>query len=260
MKKVLKKIFVLVAILAILMLPASSTVSADESDDDPYSWKDHQFPFDFPFENMIDSHQQSRILQPGKIHGFIYIHYTGVFTDDGYPMAERANCPVLQDDCDLGWVINGVEVTATLVNKGPRIWLINEADIPPGGGYTHFQWVGEPNSPSGLVVGQEYEGILLKRIAPEPFFWLGNTNSGGGGGCGDHHASEDGLTTLIHEPGGEDEGDCSDDDHDDGCSGGGGGGQGAEHDGRLVLEGIDAHSNVVTFWDGSWHGDGCHED
>ncbi len=57
-------------------------------------------------------------------------------------------------------------------------------------------------------------------------------------------------------------GGCSGDDHsgdDGGCSGGGGdtGGGSSGHGGRLVMEGLDSHTNIVTVWDGTWHGDGC---
>lgn len=247
----MKRALFLITIIALLILPNAMTVYADMPGEEFYPWRDHASPFEFRFLNMIDSHQQSSVSEKGKLQGFIYIHYTGEFTEDGYPMAERANCPVQQADCNVGWVVKGVPITAKLVNKAPRIWLVSESSLPKEGGYTHFQWVGDPEKPKDLVVDQEYEGILLKRVAPSPFFWLGNTSAGGGGGCGGHE-------TGSHETGGMDEGGCS----DGGCTDGhdeGGGSAGGGHGGRLVLEGVDVHTNIVTVWDGTWHGDGCED-
>jgi len=230
-----KKLSILLLVLVVSLLLVTQATYADDPDED-YPWNNHSLPFDFLFGNMIDTHQQSKLNPQGKLHGFLYIHYTGELTADGYPIARKANC--LIESCDVGWVINGKPITATLLQKGPRIWLVDPADLANQDGYSHFQWVGNPTSPHGLEVGQVYSGILLRRIAPTPFFWLGgggggSGGSGGSGGC-DGHDGDDG-----HDGG---TGGCGGHDGDDGHGGSGGSG----HGGRLVWEGIDHHSNIVT--------------
>ncbi len=93
------------AILVSLSLLVLLGVSAVMADDGGYPWKDHASPYDFLFGNMIDSHQQSRVNPKGKLRGFIYIHYTGEFTEDGYPIAQKAHCD--REACDIGWSCQG---------------------------------------------------------------------------------------------------------------------------------------------------------
>jgi hypothetical protein len=320
-----KKIAILSFVL-ILLLPGATLVLADDSDEDAdYPWRGHEPPFDFTFGNMIDSHQQSNRDGSGKLQGFLYIHDTGE-TEEGYPVAERADCP--SQVCNVGWVLKGVPISAKLVHKGPRVWLVDPADLPSEPGYTHFQWVGDPPSPHGLEVGKVYEGIVLKRVAPAPFHWLGGSGSGGGGGSGggdpggcdggcsgggDTGGCDGGCTDDTGGCTGDDTGGCADDTGgctgddtggctgdtggctgdetggctgdetggcsdggdtggcDGGCTGGGssggepggcgggcsGGGGGGGHGGRLVPEGVDPHSNIVTSWDGTGSGGGC---
>jgi len=292
--------------MLLIAVMSVSNVRADDTDlDEDYPWHYHEAPMDFKFGNMIDSHQQSHLDANGVLHGFIYVHDTGDDTIDGYPIADKAHCPT--GPCMVGWVIKGIKIEATLVNKSPRIWLINPAVLPKEPGYSHFHWLGTPHSPggpNGLEVGETYEGYLMKRIAPAPFYWLGGpgSNAGGGGsggGCGSHDVGggdEGGCTDGEHEEGGcsgggndmgsmpDNEGGCTDSEHEEGgCSGGsdtgdneGSGCSDGEHEeggcagggheggsggsqGRLVVEGVDAHINVVTTWDGTWHG-GCHDD
>jgi len=311
------KLYTLLAVLMILVLGVSA-VQADETDietelelEEDYPWRYHAEPMEFKFGNMIDSHQQSHLDSNGVLHGFIYIYDTGEDTVEGYPIAEKAHCPT--GPCMVGWVIKGIKISATLVNKSPRVWLIDSTDLPIEPGYSHFHWLGAPHSPggpNGLIVGQEYEGYLMKRIAKTSFFWLGGPGQGGGGqggsggGCGGHDTGggdEGGCSGEDHTDGGcsggggdmgggdmgggggcsgEDHtdggcsggggdmggsdmgggGGCSGEDHTDGgCSGGGGdmGGGSSGHGGRLVIEGLDSHTNIVTVWDGTWHGGGC---
>ncbi|NIL98822.1 MAG: hypothetical protein GTO62_17325, partial [Planctomycetales bacterium] len=73
-------------------------------------------------------------------------------------------------ECRVGWVVKGIPFEAKLLQKGPRIWLVNADSLPQEGGYTHFQWVGQPGSPHALEIGDVKQGILLKRIAPQPFY------------------------------------------------------------------------------------------
>jgi hypothetical protein len=233
-----KKISLLMMILAVGLLFVNNAAFADDPDGgNDYPWINHNHPFDFLFGNMIDTHQQSKLDSQGDLHGFLYIHYTGEVTAEGYPVARKANC--LIEACDVGWVLKGMPITAVLLQKSPRVWLVDPADLPNQAGYSHFQWVGNPASPHGLEIGQAYSGILLRRIAPTPVFWLGGGGGGSSGGCSG----------------------CGG--HDDGHSGGHGGNGGSGHDGRLVLEGIDHHSNIVTdpadvgHGGGGGCGDGC---
>ncbi len=303
----MNKKVLLIFVLTLLLALSVSIAFADDTDlDGDYPWRGHAAPLDFKFGNMIDSHQQSFVkglVQEGEgfscpdksdcqLKGFIYIHDTGAVTDDGFLMAEKAHCPT--GTCMVGWVVKGVYVAeATLVNKSPRIWMINPEDIPGEPGYSHFHWLGEPKSPHDLVVGETYSGYLMKRIAATSFFWLGGPGSGGGGGdggCGGHDTEGGGGCTdggeddgcsgsggMEGSPGGgcsegdtgctdgghdtPDDGGCTDGGEDDGCSAGGGEDHGGGSSGRYVYEGLDSHSNIVTpdEWDGTWHG-GCHDD
>jgi hypothetical protein len=282
----MKKYFATLCLIVFLLLVSASAALADEEiGDDFYPWKHHEAPFDFKFGAMIDSHQQSKVNSAGILQGFIYIQRTGVYNDEGYPIAEKAHCST--GTCSLGWVIKGVPVQATLVHVAPRVWLVDPADLPDEPGYSHFQWVGTPKTPHELVVGNTYDGYLLKRVAPEPFYWLGggggSGGSGGTGGCSGHDGGDTGDTGGCTDHDGGDTGDtggctdhdsgdtgdtggCTDHDSGDtgdtgGCSGHDGGDTGSSghsggSDGRLVGEGVDSHSNIVTVWDGTWSG-GC---
>jgi len=290
---------VLQILLIVFIFIGSSVALADDGDlDADYPWRNHAPPFDFSFGNMINSHQQSRIDSNSVLHGFIYIHDTSEITEEGFPIAEKAHCPT--QDCQVGWVVKGLPITATLVSKGPRIWLVNPNDLPVEPGYTHFHWVGVPHSPHDLVIGQEYPGILMKRLAVSTFYWLGGNGQGGssGGGCsggsnaggGGCPGDEDGCSGggdmgdggCSGDEGGcsgdesgcsGDEGGCSGDDggcsgDEGGCSGcgvdtvgcggeDGGSGGNSGHGGRLVVEGLDLHSNIITDPDEPWYGGIC---
>jgi len=208
-------------ILVLLLAVSATIVFADASDlDGEYPWKHHAAPYDYKFGNMIDSHQQSFVDKTGnQLKGFIYIHNTNDDYAPGIPTADKAHCK--NQPCMVGWLIKGVKVSATLMKKGPRIWLVDPNDLPKEKGYTHFHWICEkgvtgcPHSAHDLVVGQAYSGFLMKRIAPAPFFWLGGPGTGGGGPGGSGGGG--GCGGGTHDDGG-----CSDGSHDDGgCSGGG---------------------------------------
>ena len=144
----MKKAVLFTAVLTLLVLLSATTVSANRSgDESEFPWRSHIAPFDFEFGNMIDSHQQSKALKKGKLHGFIYIHYTGEYTEDGIPIARKADCEI--EECSVGWVIKGIPFEATLVNKGPRIWLVDPSGLPKEPGYLHFHWSGSPKKPHG---------------------------------------------------------------------------------------------------------------
>ncbi|MEJ2485816.1 MAG: hypothetical protein P8Y68_08790 [Anaerolineales bacterium] len=294
----MKKEFWTGFILVLLLAFSASIAVADVTDlDGEYLWNHHAAPYDYKFGNMIDSHQQSIVDKTGtSLKGFIYIHNINDDYAEGIPTADKAHCKT--QPCMVGWLVKGVKVSAKLMQKSPRIWLVAPEDLPKEPGYTHFHWVGSPKSPHDLVVGETYPGFLMKRIAPAPFFWLGGpgtggSGGGGGGGCdggtqdeggcsggGTHDDggcsgggtdtthTDGGRTDTTHTDGGctdggtHDDGGCSDSSHDDGgCSGGGG--SGGTHDGgsgRLVNEGVDSHSNIITDENQLGGHGGCHDD
>ena len=208
------KMIVLFTFLAIVILGAS-VVQADGTDidlelenEEDYPWLHHEFPMEFKFGNMIDSHQQSMIDGNQILHGFIYIYDTGTITDENILIAEKAHCKT--GPCIVGWRIKGVQVQATLMNKSPRIWYV-DPDLNPDlilkePGYSHFHWTGEPKSPHDLEVGETYPGYLLKRVAVRTFFWLGGPGQAGQGSGGCSHDSDGGCSGH-------------DSDTDGGCSG-----------------------------------------
>lgn len=57
-------------------------------------WNDHLKPFDFMFGNHIDTHQQTMVLPNGQLKGFLYIEFTGEYTEDGYPVATHTDCTI----------------------------------------------------------------------------------------------------------------------------------------------------------------------
>ena len=172
-----KTAFVLSGLLLLLL------VSGVWAGDGGYPWQNHLPPYDFRFGNMIDSHQQTKVNKQEKLQGNIYIHYTGEVTEDGYPIARKAHCPT--EYCSVGWRVKGTKIEAKLMCLAPRTWLVQPGDLPKEKGYSHFHWLGEPWSPNGqghdgvggLVVGDTYEGYLMKRTAVETFWWTGSEKS-----------------------------------------------------------------------------------
>jgi hypothetical protein len=256
----LKKIFITL-VIGMLLLPGTIGAKAD-GPDLGFSWKSHNAPFTFKFYNLIDNHQQTRLLSNGWLQGFIYIQFTGEMMD-GVPVARRANCDDPSLDCRVGWEIIGIPVQgATLVQKGPRLWSFAVEALPSDPEFIHFHWVGDPKKPCGLVLNEvPYSGYLFKRTAVTTFYWLGGNDDkevgrlvtpgldmhsnlegrwaggghdGGGGGedagsCGDHETGEDtgcGGSDIGGETGG-----CGDHETggdtggDTGCSGDGMGGE-----------------------------------
>jgi hypothetical protein len=43
--------------------------------------------------------------------------------------------------------------------------------MPKAPGYTHFHWVGLPEMPTDFVVGEIYQGYLLKLTATTTFYF-----------------------------------------------------------------------------------------
>lgn len=97
-----------------------------------YAWRDHAAPYNFLFGNHIDTHQQSKVLRNGQLNGFLYIVYTGEEMD-GVPAAMHGDCTMQPEACAVGWMLQGVPVQATLLDKPegdhPQ-WCINKQDMP----------------------------------------------------------------------------------------------------------------------------------
>lgn len=139
-----------------------------------YHWRDHATPFDFLFGNHIDTHQQSKIDGKDKLVGFLYIRFTGEYTEDGIPKAEHAKCAEVPDECTVGWVLKGIPISAVYMGhehgQHPQ-WGVAADDLPRQPGYTHFHWLDQSEHADGLTVGETYDGYLLKLTARETFFF-----------------------------------------------------------------------------------------
>jgi len=152
----------LFSIVFVALVAISGAAWGEES----YPWNGHAAPFTFLFGNHIDEHQQSLVADGGFLEGFFYIAFTGE-TLDGYPIAVHGTEAV-------GWMINGVPVTARLLARVPGhhpLWCVDAAAIPSWPGYTHFHWIGPPEHADRLKVGKYYEGYLMKLTARETFFF-----------------------------------------------------------------------------------------
>lgn len=209
-----RKFLILVLLMAI-SLSGVTTVKAD-GPDVGYRWQNHPRAFDFKFNNLIDNHQQMRLLKNGALQGFIYIQFTGEYID-GIPVARRANCYDAALDCRVGWEVIGIPVRgAKLIQRGPRLWEVDPASMPEDPEFVHFHWTKldtfdpNPPKPCGLITKAEnanmsYNGYLFKRTAVTTFYWLGGNPD--------------------------------------------------KEKGRLVTPGVDLHSNIYGIWSGGG-GDG----
>ncbi len=127
-------------LLAVLGLSAATATVAAEM----VPWRQHQRPFSFVFGNDIDSHQQTRQRADGSLKGYLYVHYTGIVTLDGLPVATHVDCNMV-NDCSVGWVVEGTPSAAKLVRQpmhDHRVFLIARADIVQPGSPSHFHWTG----------------------------------------------------------------------------------------------------------------------
>jgi len=231
----------LLSIIGLLLLAGANVARAD-GPDLGLPWNGHEGRFDFRFGNLIDNHQQTRLLRNGWLQGYIYIQFTGEEID-GIPVARRANCDDPALDCRVGWEVTGVPVDqATLLQKGPRIWDIPETNLPSDPEFVHFHWLGLPKKPCGLVLDTlAYNGYLFKRTAVTTFYWLGGNDDretgrlvtpgldlhsnleGRWAGGGGHDSGEPGGDTGCdgHDTGEDPGGDTGCDGHDTGEDPGG---------------------------------------
>lgn len=163
----------IVAIGVVAFMLVAATAGASQS----YPWRNHAAPFDFTFDNHIDTHHQSKQLASGKmLQGFFYITFTGD-TDEGsgLPIAEHGNCAA-GADCEVGWIWHGVALDAKYCGHpdggGHPSWDLSEdASNYTDQGYSHFHWLNESEHADGLTVGRIYQGYLLKLTAIDSFFF-----------------------------------------------------------------------------------------
>ena len=164
-----KKILLLVAAAWFMLLGASASWAQG------YPWKNHAFPYDFRFENHIDTHQQTRVQQNGDLFGFLYITFTGEITPEGLPVAEHCHADTAPQACEVGWTLRGKPGNATFVfhqNDHP-IWLVaSRSDIPQPGAYAHFHWLDGPMDAEGLSPGQNFPGYFIELQAIRSFAFL----------------------------------------------------------------------------------------
>jgi hypothetical protein len=121
----------------------------------------HDAPFDFFFDNRIDTHQQNILRtkrgDPASLFGFFYIIFTGV-TDpvSGLPVARHPRgagqdeeCGVDDINCVVDWIMRRKPGEAKfLYHSGVNgddhpVWLVNRVQIPQPGSFLHFHWIGQ---------------------------------------------------------------------------------------------------------------------
>jgi hypothetical protein len=145
-----------------LMLCGASALA----DDDCPDWDDHGGELSFLFDNHFDMHQQSHITEAGRLEGFLYIHFSGVTTADGLPIASHADCNA--QDCSVGWKMAGEPREAEFayhVMPDHPVFLIERSEIPQPGAYSHFHRRGLDMESSGA-------GYVLELYAVQPFCFI----------------------------------------------------------------------------------------
>ena len=151
-----------------------------------YPWRNHVAPFPFLFGNDIDTHQQTQLKKDGSLSGYFYIHFTGIVTKDGYPVATHVDCNATF--CTVGWTLDGEPGAATFVyqvDDDHPVFLVSRADIPQPGAYAHFHWLS--SMPAAGVVAS---GYLLQLTAVDTFCFI-------------HHGADGALTSnTCRENGG----------------------------------------------------------
>ena len=170
-------------------------------------------PIDFLFGNHIDTHQKSipKLSRDGSILGLkgrLYIIYTGAIdADTGLPIARHprgaSNNEVCDIDvkCTVGWTMKALPgIARFLYHKGVNgndhpVWLLNRANIPQPGNYSHFHWISttstDPRASSVPVVCDQKNASELEKA--------GAANTDCPGWFLSLHAVED----FVFEHGGE---------------------------------------------------------
>ncbi len=138
-------------------------------------WKNHQSPFDFLFNNHIDTHQQLMVLPDGSLLGYLYVSFTGKTNQDGIPIAQHKNCNGKGVKCSVGWEIRGVPGHASSLSHqmgDHPIWEVSRSHIPTPGAYTHFHWTGWPEHAHDLpVTGKPVMGYFLQLTGKDTFLF-----------------------------------------------------------------------------------------
>jgi len=133
------------------------------------TWMDHAAPFSFRFDNEIDMHQQTRVTADGGLFGFLYVAFTGTVTRDGERVATHVDCNTAPR-CTVGWVINGSPVGAEMLFQempDHPVVLVDRADIPQPGAFSHWHWKGAMPMP-----GASSNGYLLQLFATDKFCFI----------------------------------------------------------------------------------------
>jgi len=142
---------------------------------DLYPWTNHAKPYDFLFNGGadIDTHQQTLLNNSTKeLSGFFYIQFSGAVSRDGYRVASHTDCNAAGAACTVGWLLRGKRATATFVyhvEPDHPTWLVNRADIPQPGAYSHFHWSDSALDPD---VGTTHTGYLLQLEAVDTFCFV----------------------------------------------------------------------------------------
>jgi len=126
---------------AALGLGAIAAIAAE-----PYPWGQRDPAFSFNFGNGIDSHQISQLRRDGSLSGFLYVYFTSVVTQDGYPVATHVDCNAMPG-CSVGWKLDGLSAQATLLQHDESMhdhpmFAVPRSDIPQPGSHVHFHWLG----------------------------------------------------------------------------------------------------------------------
>jgi hypothetical protein len=148
--------------IASLSLLAAGSATAS------YPWRNHTEPFPFLFGNHIDTHQQTRLQKDGSLSGYFYIHFTGIVTKDGYPVATHVDCSTTP--CTVGWMLDGQPGKAEFlyeVDNDHPVFLVSRSDIPQPGAHAHFHWLG-----SMPAAGTVASGYLLQLKAVDTFCFI----------------------------------------------------------------------------------------
>jgi len=133
---------------------------------DFFAWNDHAAPLDFRFGNHIDTHQQTAQRPNGELAGFLYVHFTGVTTRDGYRVATHDDCNRVS--CSPGWTLFGKPRSATFLfheMDDHPVFRVKRSDIPQPGTFVHFHAKGPSEESSG-------PGFLLAFLAIDRFCFV----------------------------------------------------------------------------------------
>jgi hypothetical protein len=156
----MKPLITLMTIVVSLLATAPAAAS--------YPWRSHATPFAFLFGNDIDGHQQTRLRNDASLSGYLYVHFTGVVTNDGYPVATHVDCNA--STCTAGWMLDAQPASATFlyqVDDDHPVFLVSRGAIPQPGAFAHFHWLGSmPPAQSAA------SGYLLQLTAMDTFCFI----------------------------------------------------------------------------------------